>query len=277
MGRFTDEFKLFWPDASPSAIEARLSVLEACLVTEMDGYLLSPVSKLPSKIGELVILGTYRVVELSDSAIREMSQRRVVSSCLLVRGAFETACLVYEVVRRADGAVELNDPGGVADLREFVDRTLFGSKSKDHALFEQFAAINVLTHIQKLSKKLDVPFSGFYDGLSEYCHPNAHGMIGLYTTRHHAAVTNFTQRNESAERQALSWCLAALNTALDLVDDGAKRWDSVADPLAGLAEEEVYRAGAWPSDTPYPVTREMRVWLRAEAARMLAERSDGGP
>ena len=278
METFDGEFRARRPeDKTPDEIQDRLSFLIAARTPEMDGYLLSPASTLPSRVGEIAHLGVYRVVELAESAIREMNRRRAVSSCLLVRGAFETACLVYELMRRVEEFTEGNDSTKIGPLDDFVNNTLLGSKSKEFFLFEEFTSVNVLTHIQKLSKTLDVPLEGYYDRLSEYCHPNSHGMIGLYAIRHNACVAQFAELNDKAERGAMTWCVNALAVALGLMEEGLKQWLKASDKLAVLAEKHIFDRGSWPKDTPYPVTPEMREWLRAEAIRLENERSSDKP
>ena len=58
-------------------IDAALGELAARKVPEIDGYLLSPVSSLPSKIADLLQLGTRRSIDLAESAIREMNLEQV--------------------------------------------------------------------------------------------------------------------------------------------------------------------------------------------------------
>src|SRR5205807_878790 len=55
-------------------IDSALAELQARKVAEIDGYLLSPVSSIPSKVADLLQLGTRRSVDLAESAIREMNR-----------------------------------------------------------------------------------------------------------------------------------------------------------------------------------------------------------
>ena len=249
-------------------IDEGLGFVGAARAAEIDGYLLSPASTSPALVGELLHLGVYRVTELAESAIRELNRHRVVSGCLLARGAFETSCFVYELVRRVDALLK-GKPKVRAEMLEtletFAKAGLYGSRSEELAAFKDFRAHNVLNHIQALSKKYDVPFDKCYDRLSEYCHPNANGMLLLYTTKHGAAVAHFTERNEEEADIAIAWCLAAMATALDMMEDSLRQWLDVRDQLAQVAEKVIFDRGTWPKDTPYPVTAEMREALRRAA------------
>ena len=269
MELFAEVFKARHGGSSPcSSVEESLDRLAKGRAKEMDGYLLSPVSQLPSQLGEIMHCGVYRAVELGESSIREMNSRSVVSSCLLVRGVFGTGCLLYESMRRVEVAVNANDLEAFADLHTFIGRTLYGSKSKDLRIFPEIESVNVLTIIKQLSSKIKdgEMFMGFYDRLSEFCHPNSHGMMLLYTERHHAAVAHFTERNEDREHGAMTLAVNALATGLDLVGEALRSWLASTDILAGLVEEAIHIKGTWPADTPYPVTQEMRDRLRAEDA-----------
>ena len=77
----------------PPDIHEALGRLIERKVPEIDGYLLSPVSSLPSKVADVLQLGTRRTIDLTESSIREINREQVISSCLLVRGVLETACL----------------------------------------------------------------------------------------------------------------------------------------------------------------------------------------
>src|SRR5262245_50297168 len=81
-------------EGSCDAIDTALRELAARKVPETDGYLLSPVATLPSRIADLLQLGTRRTIDLAESAIREINLQQVNSSCLLARAVLETCCLM---------------------------------------------------------------------------------------------------------------------------------------------------------------------------------------
>ena len=168
-----------------------------CRLLIPDRLLVSPVSSLPSKVADVLQLGTRRTIDLTESAIREINREQVISSCLLVRGALETACLMWDLTRRVTKNVRAGSH--LTDLNTKVTNTLLGSgkKAKTFKFFENHVAQNILTIIQRLDKELDAPFGGFYEGLSERAHPNAHGMVFVYAEAHKAGVTTFTDKNGS--------------------------------------------------------------------------------
>src|SRR6266478_6959383 len=107
---FSPEFKNQFDNlGSLNTIEERLPKLAALRIAESDGYALSPVAKLPSKVAILMQGGLRRTLELSETAVQEMLAQHIINMCVLVRAAFETACLLYDVVRKAEEVVEKED------------------------------------------------------------------------------------------------------------------------------------------------------------------------
>ena len=239
----------------PLRIHEALGRLRQKKVPEIDGYLLSPVSILPTKVANVLQLGTRRTLDLTESSIREINREQVISSCLLVRGVLETACLMWDLTRRVTKDVRAGTDLPALDTK--TANTLLGSgpKAKTFTFFENHFAQNILTIIQRLDKELDAPFEGFYEGLSEHAHPNAHGMVLLYAETHKACVTTFTDKNESRAKASLGLALSALATSLDIVEKALEEWEDMKPTLILLAEKQLHEKGTWPTDIPYPITR----------------------
>ena len=81
-------------------------------LAEIDGYLLSPVSSIPSKAADLLQLGTRRSVDLAESAIREMNREALNSSCILTRAVLETGCLMLYISQQVRRSVTESGKGG---------------------------------------------------------------------------------------------------------------------------------------------------------------------
>jgi hypothetical protein len=139
------------------------------------------VSKAPAQVIILLQVGLRRIIELTEAAIREINLRKLVSTALLSRAILETACLLWDVMNAIEEAVASRDHAQVKGLLETVSKSLLGGKAKDLRIDEQIESRNVITIIQRISKKLNVPLFGFFERLSEYAHPNYHGMMATYT------------------------------------------------------------------------------------------------
>ena len=254
---FSHDFKkIHAASGIPAQIEARLTELIDLKVPSCDGIGLSPASKLPAKVFILMQVGLRRTIELAEAAMREMAKEDVSSTCVLVRAALETACLLWEVMRQVETAVKKGDIAGVEELNRSISSALLGGKSKKWALSDEIMARNVLTIIQKLTKQLDVPLVGFYEGLSEYAHPNYHGMMATYTVvGHEGGITKFTSHREGRTKASMTLALGALATSLDVVEHALTMRGALSNRFSTLVEKKIHEGGTWPGDVEYPVQR----------------------
>ena len=231
-------------EGSRDAIDT-LRELAARKVSEIDGYLLSPVSSLPSKIADLLQLGTRRTIDLAESAIREMNLQQVNSSCLLTRAVLETCSLMLYLSEQIRQTVQEPSKADFDRLNEFAINMLVGSgpKAKTFYFMEGYFVTNILTIIEKLDKKLEAPFMGFYEGLSEHAHPNAHGMALMYVETRTACVTTYTDRKESRATASFSLAIGALASALQMAEMANRHWEQDRLQFTLLAEKNIYEKG----------------------------------
>ncbi|MPY87567.1 MAG: hypothetical protein GEU99_06575 [Luteitalea sp.] len=120
---------------------------------------------------------------------------------------------------------------------------------------EGHTVTNILTIMEKLDKDLDTPFLGFYEGLSEHSHPNAHGMALTYIQTHKACVTTYTDQNLGRRDVSMSLAISALASALQIADTANRQCDEDRNAFILLAEKRIHEAGTWPADIPYPIPR----------------------
>jgi hypothetical protein len=238
-------------------IDAAIAALVARRVIEIDGYLLSPVSSTPSRIADVLQLGTRRRVDLAESTIREMNLERLNSTCILARAVLETGCLMLYLSHLVRHAV--SDPASAEfdKLHGFAFDTLVGSgkKAKTFIFMEGHTVTNILTIMEKLDKDLETPFLGFYEGLSEPSHPNAHGMALTYVQTHKACVTTYTDQKPGRVDASMSLAISALTSARQIADMANRHWEEDRNAFILLAEKRIHEAGTWPTDIPYPIPR----------------------
>jgi hypothetical protein len=258
MESFSKELETLYGDRDePALIELAIERLNALKVDSSDGRALSPVSTLPSKLFDLVQFGMRRGIELGEAAVREINRLNVSSSCTLVRGVLETACLLYDTIRKVEAAVEKDDANAVDDLDKWLTSVLLGHgpKAKRFVLAEEFVVQNILTIIQRLDKDLGGPFGGFYEGLSEHAHPNYHGMMGIYGDGHDGATSKFNDHRDGRTRPSLVLAICALATSLDVLELVAQKRGALSDGLATLSERKIHERGTWPADVEFPIRR----------------------
>jgi hypothetical protein len=142
-------------------------------------------------------------------------------------------------------------------LHGFAFDTLVGSgkKAKTFFFMEGHTVTNILTIMEKLDKDLETPFLGFYEGLSEHSHPNAHGMALTYVETHRACVTTYTDQKPGRVDASMSLAISALTSALQIADMANRHWDEDRNAFILLAEKRIHEAGTWPADIPYPIPR----------------------
>lgn len=248
-------FKPGWE--APDSIEQSLALMKQLRIAECDGIGLSPVSKMPAVIVVFMQVGLRRAIELTEAALREINQKHLSAASLLVRGTFETACLMWDVIREVEAVANTGTTDQIDRLTELLNKSLLGGKSKGWMLDESIAARNVLTIIQRLSKQLDAPLNGFYEALSEHAHPNYHGMMATYTTTEfEAGFKVFCDCRPGRDQVSLTNFVAALATATDIIIRSYEMLATNLKPVTLLAEQKLHEDGKWPADEPYPVRRE---------------------
>jgi hypothetical protein len=143
-------------------------------------------------------------------------------------------------------------------LHRFAFDTLVGSgkKAKTFIFREGHTVTNVLTIMEKLDRELSTPFIGFYEGLSEHSHPNAHGMALTYIRTHSACVTTYMDQTDGRLAVSLSLAISALATALQVAEVANQQWNEDRAAFILHAEKRVHDAGTWPVDIPFPIPRD---------------------
>ena len=256
MERFTEAVKAVCGNDAPSSIEELLDEVAARRIPESDGYMLSPVSMLPAMVRDLMHCGLRRTIELTESTIREANRQSISSMCLLSRAALETVCLVLDVSEKLKEAVASGDTKQLDAHYEFIRKATIGGRDWKISDVE---ANNITTIIQRLSKKWEGTLWGFYGQLSEFAHPNYHGMLAMYTTPGKPqCVTTFVDRREKNDEAATTAALGALATSLLLLRRALDLHAEFEDDLVLLAEKRGFETGKWPAELPYPLPRPLQ-------------------
>lgn len=266
MQSFSEHIKAEYAAAFDLAeTEATLDKLIARVVPESDGYMLSPVSQAPAIVHDLMQCGLRRSLELSEAAIAEINKQNFVNMCVLVRAAFETECLLFDAATRVRKVVRSNDTKQLEELCEHLKKIVIGGKSEWK--ISDVETVSILTAIQRTSKELEGVAWKMYEMLSEYAHPNYHGMLATYTKPGKpACVTTFVNRRDERVKTTTSAALATFSTGLHILEVAYERYDGFIEDLALLAERRHYEAGEWPKELPYPLVRPLN-WKIPEGAR----------
>lgn len=154
-------------------IRGRVELLESSLPRRVDGYALSPDSKLPMKAMLYREVLIWRMAELSRGAMENLETENLSVAVILIRAAVETTAALWYLRAKLDDAVKNQSKG---DIDDFLMKLLMGSKTVP----ELPQAINVLTFVDRVNKDID-GFRERYDNLSEFAHPNWAGTSLLYS------------------------------------------------------------------------------------------------
>ena len=164
--------------------------------------------------------------------------------------------LLDEPFSNLDATLRLQTRGEVKRLLETLSKSLLGGKAKEVMIDEAIEARNVITIIQRLSKKFDVPLFGFFERLSEYAHPNYHGMMATYTEAGaEGGIKAFCDGRTSSKRALLITAIGTVATSCSIIIESFKIAAARLESLAALAERAVLEAGTWPKEIEYPVRR----------------------
>ena len=160
-------------DSTVSELCERLESLDRSLPRRVEGYALSPDSKLPMKALVYREVLIWRMTELSRSAMENLEKENLSVAVTLIRAALETTAGLWYLKTKLDHAVTSQSQG---DIDEYLMKLIMGTKTEP----EMPQAINVLTFIDRINKDIE-GFRGQYDHLSEFAHPNWAGTSLLYS------------------------------------------------------------------------------------------------
>jgi hypothetical protein len=136
-------------------------------------------SKLAWKIATYQQAILYRVVALGAGTRDAWNARNVLVMFLTTRALVETIAVFDDFERSLLAHVASEDLGAMDALAQ--NRTF---ATRDEELLDghpEILATGVMTFIDKIEKRHDLPIRGNYEVMSERCHPNSAGHHQLYS------------------------------------------------------------------------------------------------
>jgi hypothetical protein len=219
------------PESRLIEIQDRLKRLEDNLPRRVDGFALSPVSKLPSKVLFYRATLMWRMAELARCALSHFGKRELASAILLTRAAIETSAAVWYLHKKVSASVE---SGKVGDIDEYLMKLLMGSKN-DPAVP---VPVNVMTFVDYVDKEI-VGFRSQYDSLSEFAHPNWAGTSLLYAKPDAAkGWIDFGVNIRAAQGPRIGG-LANLSVALLVFEERCNRIDEIIASFIPICEKNL--------------------------------------
>lgn len=229
MGLRSDDVELL---ASVNQCVGRLIERRLAKIEVVDRYL---DSKLAWKVGTFVEVILYRLVALCQSLALNWNVQNMLGCNLSARALMETSALLLDFEQELSTAITEENLGAADELlnnRHFATRDKGWLESNPDT-----KAINVLTLIDKLNKRLLKNTRRIYDILSESCHPNYLGHHAMYATLDtRTGTTTFSDAKDlEGRRQAIFGCMYLI-----LLDENClKRLEVEIDRLAALQRKAV--------------------------------------
>lgn len=174
-------------------------------------------SRIAWKIDTFIEAILYRLVSLAQGAASSWNSGNALPAFLCSRAAVETCALLFDFQERLKALLLNQDLGGIDSL---VMNRLFASRDKDWlAESPQLAAVNILTFVDKLDKKIP-GVRQHYDRLSERCHPNSFGHHQLYTrTNYENGTVSFDHAKAMEDIRAVTLGMTLLTLAEHSIDE----------------------------------------------------------
>ncbi|MFK4725387.1 hypothetical protein ABIE89_006487 [Bradyrhizobium niftali] len=163
---------------SVEAINAGLSRLRERRVQRIEraGRLLK--SKLAWKVQVYREVMLYRIVALTESAAVNWNSVNLLGAYLPARALIETSAVLLEFEHDLKQHLAAGD---LAALDALLTNRTFATRQKDWIdQYPNSQAVNVLTVIDRMDKRLAKGIRGHYDRMSETCHPNYLGHHQLF-------------------------------------------------------------------------------------------------
>lgn len=152
-------------------------------------------SKIAWKIATYQEAVLWRGVMLARGTRQAWNARKFLVCFLAVRALIETLAVFDNFKHELSVTLDKGDLGALDQLA--MNRTF---ATRDNELLKEHPeifAINIVTQIDKLGKKYDIPVRDNYDSMSEGCHPNSAGHHQLYskTDKSNGTVTYSDLKN----------------------------------------------------------------------------------
>jgi hypothetical protein len=175
-------------------IETSYANLITLKKTTVGGPEVWPAYRMAVSIDVLQQVGIRRVVELTEAIGRDVSAESFAPVWVGARAVMEMAALMYDVTDRARACVTKPTKEAFQDFDSHLDKVYVGFKSMEWAYSEDVVAKNILTTLQRTSKRAPTPFRealerfgapardfmSAYEMVSEGAHPNYVGTVESY-------------------------------------------------------------------------------------------------
>ncbi len=169
----------------------------------------------------------WRFVGLAQDALEKLGQNRLPSAMLLTRAAVETTAALWYLEAKIKQALASSE---IAELDEALKRLVFGQKDPAAHVDGLPMAINVMTFLKHVEREIP-GYTGHYERLCEYSHPNYYGVAGIFSQPHkETGLIDFGSNIRGGQSHDLT-CAASLSGATLMFHHS---YEALADTLPAL-------------------------------------------
>jgi hypothetical protein len=170
-------------------------------------------SRIPFKALALRELLFHRASALASPAVALLEAGNSVSGMLLTRALMETVSVLVELFSALESFLENRDD---EKLNHFLMGATFANRLEKDGVKDDFYTVSILKYVDKLDKEVN-GFRKTYDALSEYCHPNWHGLQGSFGVID--SDREVLELGPKAEDEGLAISATALAVTLEILID----------------------------------------------------------
>lgn len=200
-------------------------------------------AKHPFKVMSFVNAMTWRMYDMSNSALTLMKKDAIIPSLCLVRACWENMVATFELKELVQGCCEQKSIP--SDIDETLMRILYSNRyDKDNRYvggehyenFKEYKAKNILTLVQKLEKELPQT-KDFYSTICEFVHPNGDGVGSGYSQLDESTHTVSFGPQFSRDSQMFPAFITTLSCSIDLYLRFVESIEGSIDEFSRLCEE----------------------------------------
>lgn len=260
MNRFLTELKTRYPTLEFASVETLLVRAERARIPLSVAEELSPVVLVPYKVRDVLQVALRRNLELAKAFVSVFNAELYIPLFVLARAVVETGALALDVWDRVNDIGRAGDRTGLPALDEHLAKALLGAKTSITPDSKMYEAPNVLTLMDRLSRKHALGLRSQYDALSEFAHPNFLGMIATYRPidpdDRSARRSRYDDRPFSTKAELLLVPLNALGAGLTINLTAIDTFEKNLGLFTRICEEDMHVRGLWPAGSPYPPSRK---------------------
>lgn len=177
-----------------------------------------------------VQLSLHRVVDLAMEACNSWNNGTPVVAIILDRAMLENVAYLFDISNQIKRYITENQ---FSEIHNLISNRLVGSRLKE----ARSKICNVMTVIDKIDKT----FRGFkenYNFLSDFCHPNYSGMLGLYGKMNYDEIYLKIDRRIGISEEIFFNVLFSLEPSLLIFEDCLNDIEKIYPALTDLSNKD---------------------------------------